>query len=118
VCIDSGSVVLLQQSAYNYHFSARLRPWVHYVPIAYSGADVIEKIEWLQRHDKLAQRIAENGRNFAKSYLRLEDYFCYVSRAVELAGRLVNGSDALEAFDPVLVTHKPHFPHFQGMGIL
>ncbi len=99
----SGSVVLLQQSEFNYHFSARLKPWVHYVPISYSTADVISKIEWLKAHDDMAQRIAENARNFGRSYLRLEDYYCYISTALYTIGALEKDSDVLEPFDPVLI---------------
>ena len=39
----SGAVILLHDSEYQYHFSAALRPWVHYVPITYNGADLTEK---------------------------------------------------------------------------
>ena len=31
-----GCVILLQESSFVYHFSARLKPWVHYVPLTYS----------------------------------------------------------------------------------
>ena len=91
----SGAVILLQTTNFRYHFSARLIPWVHYVPLSYSSADLIEKIEWLQRHDDLAQQIAENGRNFGKSYLRFEDYFCYVGAALQLVARLEKGSNVI-----------------------
>ena len=40
----SGAVVLLQMSTFAYHFSARLVPWVHYVPLSYSMSDVIDKV--------------------------------------------------------------------------
>ena len=43
----SGAVILLPKSAFVYHFSARLVPWVHYVPLAYSSADLIEKVQQL-----------------------------------------------------------------------
>ena len=39
---------------------------VHYVPLSYSSADLIEKIEWLINHDTMAQQIAENAKNFGK----------------------------------------------------
>jgi len=84
----SGSVVLLQESDYSYHFSERLKPWVHYVPILYSGADVAEKVRWLQEHDDLAERIAQNALIFAKSYLRLEDYLCYVATALDAVAQV------------------------------
>ena len=32
----SGCVVLLQESSFTHHFTARLKPWVHYVPLSYS----------------------------------------------------------------------------------
>ena len=44
ILAHSGAVVLLHKSAFFYHFSARLRPWVHYVPLAFSAADLIEKV--------------------------------------------------------------------------
>ena len=97
----SGAVVLLQESEFSYHFSSRLKPWVHYVPLSYSAADVVDKILWLREHDHLAQRIALNARNFGRSYLRVEDYLCYVATAFNELSRLYNGSDALRPFDPV-----------------
>ena len=91
----SGAVILLQSTNFRYHFSARLIPWVHYVPLSYSSGDLIEKIEWLQSHDHLAQQIAENGKNFGKSYLRMEDYLCYVGAALQLVARLEQGTDVI-----------------------
>lgn len=99
----SGSVVLLQKSSSNYHFSSRLKPWVHYVPISTTGADIIHKIKWLRRHDNLARRIARNGYNFGRSYLRLEDYLCYTATALESLGKLLHGSDVLEPFNATYV---------------
>lgn len=32
----SGAVVLLQTGNFAYHFSSRLQPWVHYVPLTYT----------------------------------------------------------------------------------
>ena len=40
----SGAVVLMQMNTFAYHFSARLVPWVHYVPLSYSMADIIDKV--------------------------------------------------------------------------
>ena len=54
----SGSVVFLQKSDFIYHFSSRLEPWVHYVPVSYSLDDVVEKIVYLRNNDALAHRIA------------------------------------------------------------
>ena len=66
----SGAVILLQEAGFDYTFSARLQPWVHYVPLAYNMADAIDKIDWLIKHDVMAHQIASNAKNFGKSYLR------------------------------------------------
>ncbi len=34
----------MQQSEFEYHFSGRLVPWVHYVPLSYNTADVVAKV--------------------------------------------------------------------------
>ncbi len=44
--------------------------------------DLIEKLEWLKANDKLARQIARNGYAFGRSYLRLEDFYCYVGAAL------------------------------------
>ena len=91
----SGSVILLPESTLQYHISARLQPWVHYVPYSFAGSDLIEKVLWLQQHDDMARQIAENGKAFGKSYLRLEDYFCYAAKALSEVSRLTKDSDAI-----------------------
>eukprot|EP01036_Dinobryon_divergens_P038429 gene38429-50456_t len=53
----AGCVVLIQFTDQVYHFSSRLIPWVHYVPLASNVADIIEKIEWLRANDHLARQI-------------------------------------------------------------
>ena len=79
----SGAVIMLQKSEFSYHFSTRLKPWVHYVPLSYSMAELTRKVEYLVENDHLAKRLAMNARAFGDSYLRLEDYFCYVASALE-----------------------------------
>ena len=106
ILAHSGAVILLQESRFQYHFSHFLQPWVHYVPIAYSLVDLLRKIEWLKRNDKLARRLAANAKAFGLSYLRIEDYFCYAASALEYVGRLENGTDATEAFDVMAVPYR------------
>jgi hypothetical protein len=100
----SGSVVLMQDSSFIFHFSARLIPWVHYVPLTYSTTDAIDKIEWLKRNDEKARQIAENGRNFGKSFLRLEDLYCYAATALHTIGLVMKNSTAHEPFNPQKVS--------------
>jgi hypothetical protein len=101
---QSGAVILLQRSPFLYHYSSHLKPWVHFVPLSYSGDDIVEKIEWLQAHPHMARRIAENGRRFGQSYLRLEDYFCYFVNIFESIAQRVNHTDSVEPFDPLEIT--------------
>jgi len=55
-------VVLLVNSVLHFHFSGKLVPWVHYVPLATSGADLASKVRYLIENDHLAQQIAKNGK--------------------------------------------------------
>ena len=96
----SGAVILLQQTDFLYPFSARLQPWVHYVPIAYNGADVVDKVRWLKGHPDMAFRLAQNARNFGRSYLRYEDYHCYIAAALMEVATVADASAIEEWFDP------------------
>jgi hypothetical protein len=59
------------------------------------------QVLWLQEHEHLAKKIAANARNFGKSYLRYEDYLCYISSAIETIGSIENSTDVThDAFDP------------------
>lgn len=98
----SGAVVLMQETDLVYHFSPRLKPWIHYVPLSYSAADIVEKIQWLKSHDDMARQIAKNGYAFGRSFLRLEDYYCYAAAALEAASRTSELS-AFKADKPILL---------------
>ena len=96
--LSSGALVLLPKTPFVYRFSARLIPWVHYVPLSYSSADLIEKLEWLKANDDKAQQIARNAAAFAKSYLRFEDELCYALAALKAVADVEKGSDILQPF--------------------
>ena len=76
-----------------------MHPWVHYIPLSESGAELADIVRWLHEHDDMARRIAENGYNFGKSYLRLEDYYCYGATALHILGNLMKGSTVLQPFE-------------------
>ena len=91
----SGAVVFLHVPyLYSYTFSSRLVPYVHYIPISYTGGDIVEKVQWLRENDVIAQKIIQNAQNFASSYLRLEDHYCYMATALEAIGGLCNSSNS------------------------
>lgn len=96
----SGAVVLLEESEWTYHFSAHMQPWVHYVPISYNMADLIDKVQWLHDHDDMAQQIARNGLNFGKSHLRLEDSYCFMAAALKSVESVVAKTDAVKPWNP------------------
>ncbi len=50
-----------------------IKPWVHYVPVSVDLADVKELLEFFQKHDDVAKRIADNGFDFIWRHLRMED---------------------------------------------
>jgi hypothetical protein len=60
-------------------------------------------VEWLKNNDDKAQHIVQNARNFARSYLRLEDYFCYAATSLKLISEMESKTDALQAFSPQLI---------------
>lgn len=95
--------MLLQHHKYEYHFSSRLKPWVHYVPVSLSAADLIRKIEWLKKHDRMAYRIARNSRAFGQSHLRLEDFLCYNANLLQTLASIMNSTDAARPFDAIKI---------------
>ena len=107
----SRSVVLLQGGPFTYHFSARMQPWVHYVPLSASGAEIAEVVSWLREHDDMAKQIAENGYNLGRSYLRLEDYYCYGASVLYELGELEKNSTVLEPFQMQLAHLDRNVPY-------
>lgn len=99
--LHSGAVILLQKHDFEYHFSSRLKPWVHYVPLSFSAADAADKVRWLQNNDRMARQLAHNARTFALSHLRLEDLVCYAAAALNTMSAALAGSSAIWPFEPV-----------------
>lgn len=96
----SGSVILLQEHEFAYTYGSFLKPWVHYVPISYTTADIVDKIEFLINHPILAERLAINARNFGISHLRFEDYMCYVASSLYAISNITSSTDANIPFKP------------------
>ena len=100
----SGAVVFLQAPfEFLYTFSKRLIPWVHYIPVNYMLTDVVDKVKWLRKNDHLARQIVQNARNFGKSYLRIEDHYCYMAQALNELGKLAQGSDVIKPFSNEMI---------------
>lgn len=89
-----GGVVLQHRAGYYEHFEGILEPYEHYVPIAYDLSDLVSTVKWLQDNDAEARRIAESGKRLADERLRIEDYLCYVWRAMEGLGTKTSSVEA------------------------
>lgn len=68
----SDSVLLKHQSDNVQWYYDKLKPYVHYVPIAKDFSNLKTQYEWLINHDKEAASIAENGRAIAKEIFNEE----------------------------------------------
>ena len=73
------SVILKHETEYQEFFYGNLRPFVHYVPLSSTLADLEQKLDWLTNNDAAAERIAENAFQYAMKYF--DDYHisCYMA---------------------------------------
>jgi hypothetical protein len=80
----SGSVpILLTHPLNNFWFKSHLKPWVNYVPLSYSLAELESTLQWLRDHDSEAQRIAENAMELARTLFTPAYQRDYITREVE-----------------------------------
>ena len=77
------SVLLLQEGWDHELIMEWLVPWEHYVPISPGLSDLIEKVEWLQRNQDVAESIAERGFQRFRERVRRQDTFCYLWQAFQ-----------------------------------
>lgn len=75
-----GSLVFKQESDFFTWWYPLLKPFHHYVPIVINNTwnDVFEKVDWANKNDAQARKIAETGRNFVSQYLiqNADVYMC------------------------------------------
>ncbi|KAI1121254.1 capsular associated protein [Nemania abortiva] len=73
--------LVLKSTIYAEWHDDRLVPWVHFVPFDNTFADIYAILEYyLNGHDAEAQRIADEGRDWAEKVMRREDMMLYVWR--------------------------------------
>ncbi len=85
----SGSVpILITHPANDFWFKSHLKPWVNYVPVSYSLAELEPTIQWLQDHDDDARRIAENAMKLSQTIFSPTYQQTYLTTAVERALKL------------------------------
>ena len=54
-------------------FYDEFKPWVHYVPIKRDWSDMEEKLDYLKKHAKLAEEIANAGYELIWNHLTMDN---------------------------------------------
>lgn len=63
-----GSAVLKQVGLCEEYYGMRLQPWVHYVPVDYTLANLTAAVEWARAHDGEVWRIVANMQAYADKF--------------------------------------------------
>jgi hypothetical protein len=71
--LQSGSIVLKQESIWEQWYHYKLQPFVHYIPIANDFSNLRERYEWCESHPETCKEIIHNARQFAKHELTYEN---------------------------------------------
>lgn len=86
----SNSVLLKHQSDKVQWYYERLKPYVHYVPIAEDFSDLEKQFVWLEQHPKEAVAIALNGREIAKQIFTEEALLKAIEQSLLKYNAIVN----------------------------
>uniref|UniRef100_A0A8C9S0D9 Protein O-glucosyltransferase 2 n=1 Tax=Scleropages formosus TaxID=113540 RepID=A0A8C9S0D9_SCLFO len=109
--LAGGGLVLKQDSEYYEHFYSQLHPWEHYIPIKRDLSDLLDTIRWAKENDHEARRIAEAGKQFARTHLMGDNIFCYYFKLFEeYAARQVTEPKVREGMEKVEQPKDDLFP--------
>lgn len=97
----STNAAVLKSTIFPEWYQDRIIPWVHYIPIKVDYSDLYDVMAFfvgkpsddgtiVGAHDALAQKIAENGKTFAKEHWRRADMAAYMHRLVLEYARLLH----------------------------
>lgn len=78
---------------YRQWYYGRIAPWQHFVPVKSDLSDMLEKIDWVRRHDAEAREIAASGQRLARS-MSFESESAYAVDAIVTATRAAAGRAA------------------------
>lgn len=79
-----------------------MKAWVHYVPLGIEGGEYVESVRFFEEETNgqmLAERLAEQGREWAGQSLRNEDLEVYYFRLLLEYGRLIDDARYEIGFD-------------------
>jgi hypothetical protein len=70
----SNSVFIMRKpNVTSWAMEEQLEPWVHYIPLDVSLADIVEKVQWVLDHDEEARQIAVRGTLWMKDMVSHPD---------------------------------------------
>lgn len=69
-------------------YTSRIAPWVHYVPVQISYADLYDALAFFREHDAAAERIAREGKEWSRNFWRKEDMAAYLYRCERASVRV------------------------------
>ena len=72
----SSSLVFLVQGMAEWYYD-RIKPWVHYIPVALDLSDLEERVQWALDNDGEAQAIVRRANRVMSREVRQEDLDCY-----------------------------------------
>ncbi|KIM51684.1 glycosyltransferase family 90 protein [Scleroderma citrinum Foug A] len=76
----TSNALVFKATIYPEWYSSRIAPWVHYVPIQISYADLYDALAFFRTHDDLAESIATQGKEWSQNFWRKEDMAAYLYR--------------------------------------
>ena len=76
----SNSLLVKQVTENKQWYYKGLKPYFHFVPVQENLSDLFERIQWCKEHDLVIQTIAQNGTEFASSYLTYEMSMQYLGK--------------------------------------
>lgn len=80
--LNSGSVILKQDSPWRQWFYDDFKPWVHYVPIKNDFSDIQEKYIWLETHQEECKNMIENCMNLFQQIYRFQNIVKYTENVI------------------------------------
>jgi hypothetical protein len=96
--------LVLKSTIYAEWHDDRLVPWVHFVPFDNTFVDIYAILEYYGEHDDEAEKIAEEGRQWAEKVYRRDDMKLYVWRLLLEYARVMDPSRERLAFADDLKT--------------
>jgi hypothetical protein len=119
--LHSNSVLLKYASPDSLFYAAGLQPWIHYIPVSHDE-DVESVLAREANNPDLFERIAQNGRVFAQTYLTRAGAESYTARLIEQyalllappGAQLDTAADTVPGISPARRTMV--LVHVQGRG--